>query len=85
MTEENLPEKRLTLQPEIVLFHSAYGLRPAVLQWAQRLRNEGCTVHTPGLYDGDVFSDRMDAIRKIQQLGFDGILARAPVRRAPAQ
>lgn len=77
MTQENLPEKRPSLQQEIVLFHSAYGLRPAVLQWAQRLRNAGCTVHTPDLYDGDVFSDRMDAIRKIQQLGFDGMLARA--------
>jgi len=34
-------------------------------------------VHTPDLYDGEVFSDRMDAVRKIQQLGFDGLLARS--------
>ncbi|HZI58728.1 MAG TPA: dienelactone hydrolase family protein [Verrucomicrobiae bacterium] len=77
MTQENIPEKPPSLQQEIVLFHSAYGLRPAVLQWAQRLRDAGCIVHTPDLYDGEVFSDRMDAVRKIQQLGFDGMLARA--------
>src|SRR6267154_2618987 len=61
---------------EIVLFHSAYGLRPAVLQWAERLREAGHTVHAPDLYDGEVFSDRMDAVRKIQELGFDGLLTR---------
>ena len=32
---------------------------------------------TPDLYDGEVFSDRMDAVRKIQELGFDGLLARS--------
>lgn len=64
-------------EPEIVLFHSAYGLRPGVLQWAKRLREAGCAVHTPDLYDGEVFSDRMDAIRKIQELGFDEMLARS--------
>jgi dienelactone hydrolase len=34
-------------------------------------------VHTPDLYDGEVFSDREDAIRKIQEVGFDGLLERA--------
>ncbi|HEY6249206.1 MAG TPA: dienelactone hydrolase family protein [Candidatus Angelobacter sp.] len=71
MTNETLPSK-----PEVVLFHSAYGLRPGVLQWAERLRQGGCTVHAPDLYDGQVFSDRMEAVRKIQELGFDGMLAR---------
>ena len=62
---------------ELVLFHSAYGLRPAVIAFADRLRAEGHTVHPPDLYDGEVFSDRMDAVRKIQELGFDELLARA--------
>ncbi|HXA04510.1 MAG TPA: dienelactone hydrolase family protein [Bryobacteraceae bacterium] len=62
---------------EIVLFHSAYGLRPGVLQWAERLRSAGYTVHAPDLYDGEVFTDRMDAVRKIQEVGFDGVLARS--------
>jgi dienelactone hydrolase len=64
---------------EIVLFHSAYGLKPGVLQWAERLRLAGHIVHTPDLYDGEVFSfsNRMEAVRKIQEMGFDGVLARS--------
>ena len=77
MTDKTLPGARLVSKQEIVLFHSAYGLRPGVLQWAERLRQAGHMVHTPDLYDGEVFSDRMDAVRKIQQLGFDGMLARS--------
>ena len=72
-----MANKTLPLKQEIVLFHSAYGLRPGVLRWAERLREFGYTVHTPDLYDGEVFSDRMDAVRKIQEIGFDGLLARA--------
>lgn len=62
---------------EVALFHSAYGLRPAVIDFADKLRAQGHTVHTPDLYDGEVFSDRNDAIRKIQELGFDALLERA--------
>ena len=71
---------------EIVLFHSAYGLRPAVLHFAERLRQAGSRVHTPDLYDGEVFDDRADAVRKIQELGFDGMLERArrSVEKLPA-
>lgn len=61
----------------VVVYHSAYGLRPAVLDFANSLRAAGHTVHTPDLYDGEVFSDRNDAIRKIQELGFDKLLERA--------
>jgi dienelactone hydrolase len=32
---------------EIVVFHSALGLRPALLRWAARLRAAGHVVHTP--------------------------------------
>jgi dienelactone hydrolase len=62
---------------EIVLFHPALGLRPAVLHWAERLRAAGHVVYTPDLYDGEVFSDSGSAADKIQQLGFDEILARS--------
>jgi dienelactone hydrolase len=65
---------------EVVVFHSALGLRPALLRWAARLRAAGHVVHTPDLYDGEVFSDRDAAADKIQQLGFDEILDRS--RRA---
>ena len=77
MTNETLPGVLSTNKQEIVLFHSAYGLRPGVLQWAERLRHIGYTVHTPDLYDGEVFSDRMAAVRKIQELGFEKLLARS--------
>src|SRR6185437_9565409 len=62
---------------EVVVYHSAYGLRPAIIEFADRLRAAGHLVHTPDLYDGEVFSDRNDAIRKIQELGFDKLLDRA--------
>jgi len=62
---------------QVVVYHSAYGLRPAVIEFADRLRAAGHQVHTPDLYDGEVFSDRNDAIRKIQELGFDTLLERA--------
>ena len=62
---------------EVVVYHSAYGLRPAVTDFADRLRMAGHSVHTPDLYDGEVFSDRNAAVRKIQELGFDKLLERA--------
>lgn len=55
-----------TNRQEVVVYHSAYGLRPAVIDFAEQLRAAGHLVHTPDLYDGEVFSDRNDAIRKIQ-------------------
>lgn len=62
---------------QVVVYHSAYGLRPAIIEFADRLRAAGHQVRTPDLYDGEVFSDRNDAIRKIQELGFDTLLERA--------
>jgi dienelactone hydrolase len=62
---------------EVVVYHSAYGLRPAVIDFADKLRLAGHTVHTPDLYDGEVFSDRNEVVRKIQELGFDKLLERA--------
>ena len=64
-------------RPEVVVYHSAYGLRPAIIEFADKLRAARHRVHTPDLYDGEVFSDRNDAIRKIQELGFDKLLERA--------
>ena len=39
----------------VVLFHSALGLRPGVHWFADELRAAGYAVHTPDLYDGEVF------------------------------
>lgn len=54
---------------EVVLFHSVLGLRPAVRRWAERLRAEGHTVHTPDLYDGRVFEDYDEGMRALESLG----------------
>lgn len=67
----------MTKNREIVIFHSALGLRPGLLRWADQLRRAGFSVQTPDLYDGEYFQDAMGAIAKIQQLGFDGILERS--------
>jgi dienelactone hydrolase len=62
---------------EIVVFHSALGLRPGLLHWVDRLRAAGHHVHAPDLYDGEVFDDAVGAITKIQELGFAEILLRS--------
>ena len=62
---------------EIVLFHSAYGLRPAVLDFAETLRAAGHTVHTPDLYDGAVFDTLEAAVAKRDEIGIGGLVERA--------
>lgn len=54
---------------EIVLFHSVLGLRSGVLQWAERFRAAGHTVHTPDLYDGQVFDDLESGLREMEARG----------------
>jgi dienelactone hydrolase len=73
---------------EIVLFHSVLGLRPAVLEWAERLRGAGHRVHTPDLYDGAVFDDYEAAGRHLESLGgIPALMARtrAAVAHLPAE
>ncbi len=47
---------------DVVLFHSALGLRPAVLAAADRLRDAGNNVWTPDLYHGRTADNLPDAI-----------------------
>ena len=54
---------------EVVLFHSALGLRPSVRRWADRLRTLGMVVHTPDLLDGRVFDDHDEATTYLNGLG----------------
>ena len=61
---------------EVVLFHSALGLRPGVIADAGRLRAAGHTVHTPDYYDGEVFDDLDDGLRKRDDLGVVEIIRR---------
>lgn len=43
---------RMGTMAEIILFHSALGVRPGVTAAADRLRAAGHTVHVPDYYDG---------------------------------
>jgi dienelactone hydrolase len=61
---------------EVVLFHSVLGLRPGVLDAAERLQAAGHTVHTPDLFDGEVFDNLDDGIGKEEALGFREIVGR---------
>ena len=62
---------------EVVLLHAVLGLRPGVIAAADRLRAAGHTVHTPDLYDGEVFDDLDDGMRKEEVLGYREIARRA--------
>lgn len=68
---------------QIVLFHSAYGLRPAVHQAAERLRAAGHQVHTPDLYDGRTFDDIEEGMAYKEELGSEELLRRAVTAVAP--
>jgi dienelactone hydrolase len=71
---------------EVVLFHSVLGLRPGVIAAADRLRAAGHTIHTPDLFDGEVFDDLDDGQRKEEALGYQEIARRAKeaVAKLPA-
>lgn len=62
---------------DIVLFHSALGLRPAVLEFAERLRVAGHAVHTPDLFDGQIFERLEEGTKKRDALGVPELLRRA--------
>jgi dienelactone hydrolase len=64
---------------QIVLFHSAYGLRPAVHAAAERLRAAGHTVHTPDLFDGRTFDDIEEGLAYQEELGGSEELLRRAV------
>jgi dienelactone hydrolase len=40
---------------EVIVFHHALGLTDPVRRFAEALRNDGHTVHTPDLYGGRTF------------------------------
>lgn len=61
---------------EILLFHHAAGLTPGVLAFADDLRAQGHTVHTPDLFDGEVFTNLEDGMAKVEQLGMGEIINR---------
>jgi dienelactone hydrolase len=62
---------------DVVLFHHAQGLTPGVVEFADKLRRAGHTVHTPDLLDGRTFGSIEDGMRYAEQIGFpDEVIAR---------
>lgn len=62
---------------EVVLFHSVLGLRPAVGVFADRLRAAGHVVHTPDIFDGQVFGSLEDGGRMRDEIGIQQLMRRA--------
>lgn len=67
----------------IMLFHSTYGLRPAVRQAADRLRAAGHEVWTPDLFAGRTFDTVEEGMALADEVGKDELLKRAVLAAAP--
>lgn len=61
----------------VLLFHHALGLTPGVQELATSWRDGGHEVHTPDLYEGEVFDDVEAGVAHAQQVGFDTLVRRA--------
>jgi len=60
----------------VLLFHHAHGQTPGFLAFGDDLRAAGHTVHTPDLYDGNVFDTLEEGIAYATQIGFGNLLER---------
>ncbi|WP_329036471.1 dienelactone hydrolase family protein [Streptomyces sp. NBC_00178] len=67
----------------IMLFHSTYGLRPAVHASADRLRAAGHEVRVPDLFEGHTFGTVEEGMAFKEQVGKDELLRRAVLAAAP--
>ncbi|MEU2679727.1 dienelactone hydrolase family protein [Streptomyces sp. NPDC007107] len=67
----------------IMLFHSTYGLRPAVHASAERLRAAGHEVRVPDLFEGHTFETVEEGMAFKEQVGKDELLKRAVLAAAP--
>ncbi|MCT2593397.1 dienelactone hydrolase family protein [Streptomyces sp. N2-109] len=67
----------------VVLFHSAYGLRPAVHSAAERLRAAGHQVLVPDLYEGRQAATVEEGMVIKDEIGRDELLRRAITKTAP--
>lgn len=67
----------------IMLFHSTYGLRPAVHAAAARLRAAGHEVQVPDLFEGHTFETVEEGLAFKEEVGKDELLRRAVLAAAP--
>jgi dienelactone hydrolase len=61
---------------ELVLFHHVQGLTDGVRSFAERLREEGHTVHTPDLFDGQRFDTIEEGMSFAREAGFGALAER---------
>jgi dienelactone hydrolase len=66
----------MSYMADIVLFHHAQGLTSGVLDFADRFRSEGHTVHTPDLFAGKTFPTVDEGIEYAREIGFGNVLER---------
>jgi len=59
---------------EIVQFHHAQGLTPGLVDFADRFRAAGHTVHTPDLFDGRTFDSIGDGLAYVRTVGFEEVM-----------
>ncbi|MFJ1895484.1 MULTISPECIES: dienelactone hydrolase family protein [unclassified Streptomyces] len=67
----------------IMLFHSAYGLRPSVHAAADRLRAAGHEVRVPDIFAGHTFETVEEGLAFQQETGKEELLKRAVLAAAP--
>jgi len=72
---------------EVVLFHHAQGLTSGVIGFADVLRGDGHTVHTPDLYEGRTFETLNQGVAHAEEIGFGEVLERGvqAVQELPAE
>jgi len=72
---------------EVVLFHHAQGLTPGVVAFADEIRRAGHTVHTPDLFEGQLFDTLEQGMAHVETMGFGEVLQRGAqvVRELPAE
>lgn len=75
--------KDVTSVATVVLFHSVYGLRPAVHSAAERMRASGHEVHVPDLFDGRTAATMEDGMALKDEFGRHELLKRAISATAP--
>src|SRR5699024_9368952 len=61
---------------DIILFHHVLGLTDGVRSFADLLRAQGHTVHTPDLFEGRTFPSIDEGIGYAGTIGFDEVVRR---------
>jgi dienelactone hydrolase len=61
---------------EVLLFHHAMGQTEGFAAFADELRQEGHTVHTPDLFEGRTFGSIDEGMAYVEELGFGEIIQR---------